>query len=250
MTTTTAAPRRLSPTRRRRRRRPPHPHPRRARRGAPAARAGAARAGAARAGTGRAGAARPRPLGVWKCLWRQGHARNAHDARRARRARARHAGGGGRQGGIFGGEAEVIAAFFTRSHERTPLMPSDGAPVHLRKEKYILVADAASFQVASGASFGLPAQTYVQLYHLGKHEADGVRFGYAKEEGIFKHPAIDVGGLDQPAPEARRACRLRGAVDVVGPARAMTSRTWRARSRPSGTSWRWRRSSRRRRAIS
>ena len=92
-------------------------------------------------------------------------------------------------------EAEVIAAFFTRSHERTPLMPTDGAPVHLRKEKYILVADAASFQVASGASFGLPAQTYVQLYHLGKHEADGVRFGYAKEEGIFKHPAIDVGGL-------------------------------------------------------
>ena len=99
-------------------------------------------------------------------------------------------------------EAEVIAAFFTRSHERTPLMPTDGAPVHLRKEKYILVADAStssgnplSAEVAAGASWALPAQTYVQLHHLGKGEADGVRFGYEAAAGVFKHPAIDVGGL-------------------------------------------------------
>ena len=47
---------------------------------------------------------------------------------------------------------------------------------------------------ASGTD-GLPSHQHVQLWHIGKQKADGVRFGYAADDGVFKHPACDVGGL-------------------------------------------------------
>ena len=170
---------------------PAAPAPRRARPPAPAARAGTARAGA-----GRAGAARPRPLGVWKCLWREGHARNAHDDRRARRARRPATPAAAVDKAAYSAwEAEVIAAFFTRSHERTPLMPTDGAPVHLRKEKYILVADAASDPGRLRRVVRPPRADLRPAVPPGQTRGRRRALRVREEEGIFKHPAIDVGGL-------------------------------------------------------
>ena len=169
---------------------------------------------------------------------------------RHRHARRRGTARNGRQGGVLGvgggGDHRLL-----RSHERTPLMPSDGDPVHLRKEKYILVADAStssgnplSAEVAAGASWALPAQTYVQLHHLGKGEADGVRFGYEADAAIFKHPAIDVGGLtnlrqklgERPAfEEASTKWGPNASADIDDVARVLCS---------SGMRWRRRSSSR------
>ena len=49
--------------------------------------------------------------------------------------------------------------------------------------------------MGGGGTAGLPEHQHVQLWHLGKQKEDGVRFGLAAEEGLFKHPACDVGGL-------------------------------------------------------
>ena len=93
-------------------------------------------------------------------------------------------------------ERSVCEKFYTADRPPTALLPTDGAPSVLSKEKFILVADAGfAAQVASGAAGGLPAHQHVQLWHLGKQKADGVRFGLAEEDGLFKHPALDVGGL-------------------------------------------------------
>ena len=93
-------------------------------------------------------------------------------------------------------ERSVCEKFYTADRPPTALLPTDGAPSVLSKEKFILVADAGfAAQVASGAAGGLPAHQHVQLWHLGKQKEDGVRFGLAAEEGLFKHPACDVGGL-------------------------------------------------------
>ena len=94
-------------------------------------------------------------------------------------------------------EAAVVAAFYDASHRRTPLKPTDGAPSLLTKRKVILVAvaDGVAEAVADGATDGLPAHQHVQLWHVGKQKADGVRFGFAEADALFKHPACDVGGL-------------------------------------------------------
>ena len=49
--------------------------------------------------------------------------------------------------------------------------------------------------MGGGGTAGLPEHQHVQLWHLGKQKEDGVRFGLAAEDGLFKHPACDVGGL-------------------------------------------------------
>ena len=92
-------------------------------------------------------------------------------------------------------EAAVVAAFYDASHRRTPLKPTDGAPSLLTKKKVILVAvaDGVAEAVADGATDGLPAHQHVQLWHIGKQKADGVRLGL--DDGVYKYPACDVGGL-------------------------------------------------------
>ena len=94
-------------------------------------------------------------------------------------------------------EAEVVRRFFVGGRPHTALVPADGAPAVLSKEKYIVVvvAGGAADQVAAGTPAGLPSHQHVQLWHIGKQKADGVRFGYAADDGVFKHPACDVGGL-------------------------------------------------------
>ena len=119
-------------------------------------------------------------------------------------------------------EAEVIAAFFSRSHERTPLMPTDGAPVHLRKEKYILVADAStssgnplSAEVAAGASGAARSDVHPappSWEGRGRRRALRLRGGC----GRLQAPGDRRRRADQLAPEARRAACLRGGVDEMG----------------------------------
>ena len=100
-------------------------------------------------------------------------------------------------------EAAVVKQFYTTERSQTPLIPTKGKPSVLSKEKFILVADACaaegggcmSDRVRSGGTAGLREDKHVQLWHLGKQKEDGVRFGLAAEEGLFKHPACDVGGL-------------------------------------------------------
>ena len=52
-----------------------------------------------------------------------------------------------------------------------------------------------SEKVGSGAAEGLPEHQHVQLWHIKKKKEDGVRFGHAVDDGLFKHPACDLGGL-------------------------------------------------------
>ena len=76
-------------------------------------------------------------------------------------------------------EAEVIAAFFTAEKSHTGLIPVDGAPAVLSKEKFVLavVPAGAAEAVAAGEAAGLAASQHVQLWHIGKQKADGVRLG-------------------------------------------------------------------------
>ena len=100
-------------------------------------------------------------------------------------------------------EAAVVKKFYTTERSQTPLIPTKGMPSVLSKEKFILVADACeaagggcmSDKVRAGGTSGLREDKHVQLWHLGKQKEDGVRFGLAAEESLFKHPACDVGGL-------------------------------------------------------
>jgi len=98
-------------------------------------------------------------------------------------------------------EAEVIKAFYTSERKVTDLIPTDEQVAVVSKVKYILVVDACdaeggciSEKVGSGAT-GLSEQEHVQLWHIKKKKEDGVRYGLAVEDGLFKHPACDLGGL-------------------------------------------------------
>ena len=115
------------------------------------------------------------------------------------------------------GSGACARSFTRRTARRRPLLPTDGAPSVLSKEKFILVADAGfAAQVASGAAGGLPAHQHVQLWHLGKQKADGVRFGLAEEDGLFKHPALDVGGLTNLRQKLGEAATFAGDGVAVG----------------------------------
>jgi len=99
-------------------------------------------------------------------------------------------------------EAEVIKKFYTSEERVTDLLPTAEQVTVVRKVKYILVVDACdaegscfSEKVGSGVIEGLPEHQHVQLWHLNKKKNDGVRFGHDVANGIFKHPACDIGGL-------------------------------------------------------
>jgi hypothetical protein len=98
-------------------------------------------------------------------------------------------------------EAQVVNAFYTPERRPTQLIPVDGKPAVLSKEKYILVVDAVigedatSTKVAANDTQKLAPHQHVMLWHIGKQKDDKVKFGFSEEEGIFKHPACDVGGL-------------------------------------------------------
>ena len=115
-------------------------------------------------------------------------------------------------------EAEVVRRFFVGGRPHTALVPADGAPAVLSKEKYIVVvvAGGVADRVAAGGTDGLPAHQHVQLWHIGKQKADGVRFGYAADDGVFKHPACDVGGLTNLKQKLGEAASFVGAATAVG----------------------------------
>lgn len=95
-------------------------------------------------------------------------------------------------------EAHVIAAFFDSDARRTALVPAEGSPSILRKEKWILVADSlvdgdeASRRVAESAT-ELAAKQSVRMWHVGSGCLDNVSYGLVDDS--FSHPACDVGGL-------------------------------------------------------
>ena len=95
-------------------------------------------------------------------------------------------------------EAEVIAAFYTAEKPRTALIPVDGTPAVLSKEKFVLavVPAGAAEAVAAGEAAGLAASQHVQLWHIGKQKADGVRLGL--DDGVCTP-------LDSPATSRRPA---------------------------------------------
>jgi len=99
-------------------------------------------------------------------------------------------------------EADVIKKFYTSEQKETEMLPTAEQIAVVRKVKYILVVDACdeegscfSEKVGSGVTDGLPEHQHVQLWHLNKRKNDGVRFGHDVANGIFKHPACDLGGL-------------------------------------------------------
>jgi len=95
-------------------------------------------------------------------------------------------------------EEAVIHHFFESEPRKTPLVPTDGMPSVLSKQKLILVAigQVSGMEVTNVVEkigSDLPAQTKIKAWHVGKGALDSVSFGV--EDGVFKHPACDVGGL-------------------------------------------------------
>jgi len=141
-------------------------------------------------------------------------------------------------------EQLVITAFYEDTQRPTQLVPGDGSPAVLRKEKVMLVllerdgvfaeqvalaakdkqqklqhcrtvelqltaAEKELQQVALSAKDELPAKRSLKIFHCGRQALDGVSYGL--DGDVFKHPACDVGGLTN--------CKqkLGSKVDFVGP---------------------------------
>lgn len=95
-------------------------------------------------------------------------------------------------------ERKVTEAFYVQEKTESDLVPKDGSPAVVSKEKVVVVVlegdGAIADMVAAADSSNLPAKDKVQLFHIGKKKADGVSYGLA-ENGKFVHPGIDLGGL-------------------------------------------------------
>lgn len=136
-------------------------------------------------------------------------------------------------------EKEVIAAFYDGGRTVTQLVPQDGRPAVLSKEKAIVVllpGDGLTPEAVARKATDLPPQRSVQLYHIGKRALDGVSYGL--EGDTFKHPACDVGGLTNyrqrlgedarfagdPVPVGRAGDVMASAALVVGSWQALSPR--------------------------
>ena len=128
-------------------------------------------------------------------------------------------------------EAEVINMFYSNHKEQSTLIPTDEKPSALSKEKYILVADACAAQggclsdmVGAGTTADLPEYQYLQLWHCGMQKKDGVRFGLARD-GVFKHPACDLGGLTNLRQKLGKTVTFAGISTPWGPEAGDTAET-------------------------
>mmetsp|Transcript_34449 Transcript_34449/g.82641 ORF Transcript_34449/g.82641 Transcript_34449/m.82641 type:complete len:269 (-) Transcript_34449:108-914(-) len=110
--------------------------------------------------------------------------------------------GGSRQEAFINKEAyeewqgKVVAAFYEEGSRCTELFPQTGAPSVLRKRKFILYALEDTGRTASLVelkSEDLPEKTSLMMYHVGSQTLDFVSRGL--KEGVFSHPACDLGGL-------------------------------------------------------
>ena len=91
-------------------------------------------------------------------------------------------------------EAEVIAAFFTAEKPRTALIPVDGAPAVLSKEKFVLavVPAGAAEAVAAGEAAGLAASQ-----HVAHRQAEGGRRAPRPREAcVWRHGVPPCGRVD------------------------------------------------------
>ena len=110
--------------------------------------------------------------------------------------------GGSRQEAFINKEAyeewqsKVVAAFYEEGSRCTELFPQTGAPSVLRKRKFILYAledTAKTARLVELKSGDLPEKTSLMMYHVGSQTLDFVSRGF--KEGVFSHPACDLGGL-------------------------------------------------------
>ena len=62
-------------------------------------------------------------------------------------------------------EKATIAAFYTAEQKRTPLVPADGKPAVLSKEKVILVVDAVSTEDDSAFASPFSLFEFAALFH-------------------------------------------------------------------------------------
>ncbi|CAK0813622.1 unnamed protein product [Prorocentrum cordatum] len=122
-------------------------------------------------------------------------------------------------------EQEVVNKFYTESQAHTELVPTDGHPSIVQKEKVIAVVLAGDGgmidQVAREEIDELPRKGgHIMLFHIGKDEKDGVSYGYIEEKKEFVHPGIDVGGLTnyrQPIGKSANFIPDADAHFVIGP---------------------------------
>jgi len=77
----------------------------------------------------------------------------------------------------------------------TALMPSDGQPAYLLKDKVVLAAldNGVPAQVETRMAANLPGKCKKTLWHIGKQDSDKVTYGV--DGDVFKFPCCDVGGL-------------------------------------------------------
>lgn len=110
-------------------------------------------------------------------------------------------------------EDEVIKFFFEPECKITELVPQDGKPTHVLKDKFILVAIpslADVQQIEEGNNEHLPETSQIQLWHIGNQSLGGVSYGL--DGSKFQFPACDLGGLTNCSQELHTASSFQGRV--------------------------------------
>jgi len=94
-------------------------------------------------------------------------------------------------------EKGVIERFFKPDRTHTHLIPTDGSPAVVVKDKVVLAVTSTtslpSDVEANKSDVTLQEKQKINLWHIGKQKLDGVSWGLDGQ--YFKYAALDLGGL-------------------------------------------------------
>lgn len=116
-------------------------------------------------------------------------------------------------------EQQVIGTFYDKDCKVSKLVPANGQPAYVMKDKVILVLDPLDVppgQIEAGLQQGLPPKQKLQLWHIGNKALDGVSYGLAGSE--FKFPACDLGGLTNYVQQLEAKPLLESDIFLLAPA--------------------------------
>jgi len=95
-------------------------------------------------------------------------------------------------------EKTILDRYYSDEKKKTPIIPTNGNPSHLKQSKWILFLDINNiFKQASSKKVkvaDLPVKEKKSLYNIGTKQLDNVSYGYDSDEDEFKYPALDLGG--------------------------------------------------------
>lgn len=98
-------------------------------------------------------------------------------------------------------EKSIQEIFYTDKKIKTKLVPTDGNPSVLSHEKVVIMLDFLDdnnkrmSELVKTKSKNIPLRQKIKFFHIGYQKLDLITLGYSEELKLFKHPAIDFGGL-------------------------------------------------------